>query len=91
MTTTPPPIRVPTQPPDAPVRPVQLAAAATEVVGPAGQPLTGYLRQVKRKLPDAPSADNADASTTSGGLAEGNAPAAARPAEPLSVTSFLLN
>jgi hypothetical protein len=85
MTTTPPLIRVPTQPPDAPVRPIQLAAAATEVVGPPGQPLTGYLRQVKRKLPDC-----ADASTTTGGLAEGNAPAAARPAEPLSVTSFSL-
>ena len=85
MTTTPPLMRVPTQPPDAPVRPVQLAAAATEVVSPAGQPLTGYLRQVKRKLPDC-----ADASTTTGGLAEGNAPAAARPAEPLSVTSLSL-
>ena len=85
MTTTPPLMRVPTQPPDAPVRPVQLVAAATEVVGPAGQPLTGHLRQVKRKLPDC-----ADASTTSGGLAEGNAPGTARPAEPLSVTSFSL-
>ena len=52
MTTTPPPVRVPTQPPNAPVRPVQLAVAV-ETVGQQGQ-VNVLVRSAKRKQPPAP-------------------------------------